>query len=102
MYKFVLFTCLDECCWVFSVLWYFDLFKDFVDLSIAFHVLSHACSKQKLNGRKKKYQKMTSSLNVRMKPNPHLHVTISDVVMRCRKVNNGVEMLEFNFCVLDS
>lgn len=45
---------------------------------------------------------MTSSLNVRMKPNPHLHVTISDVVMRCRKVNNGVEMLEFNFCVLDS
>lgn len=38
--------------------------------SIAFHVLSHACSKQKLNGRKKKYQKMTSSLNVRVVAKP--------------------------------
>lgn len=50
----------------------------------------------------KKYQKLTSSLNVRVVAKPYLHVTVSDVVMRCRKVNNGVEMLEFNFCVLDS
>lgn len=45
---------------------------------------------------------MISFLNVRMQLNFYLYVIVFDVVMRCRKVNNGVEMFEFNFCVLDS
>lgn len=100
MYKFVLFTCLDECCWVFSVLWYFDLFKILLTSLLLFMFCHMHVLNKNLMAEKKIIKKRQALVMRELLPNAHLHVTFSDVViLSCRKVNNGFEMLEFNFCV---
>lgn len=57
-----LFTCLDECCWVFSVLWYFDLFKILLASLLLFMFCHMHVLNKNLMAEKKNYQKIDKLL----------------------------------------